>query len=65
MSTRFKAERGFTLQGVGDYTRWASQDPADIVTFDLELESWLAKGFQGMDVAEVSGLRRERRELRL
>jgi hypothetical protein len=54
----------FSFYGVGDYTRGASQDPAETVLFDMALDSWIGKGFAGMSVADVSGLRKERQASR-
>jgi hypothetical protein len=50
--------------GVSEYTANAHKDPADIVTFDETIDSWLSAGFAGMNVADVAGLRRERIESR-
>lgn len=58
------AVSGFQFVGVSDYTRGASADPADIVTFDLALEDWLGKAFQGASIGDIAELRRERAESR-
>jgi hypothetical protein len=63
-ASAFVGHQSFRLVGVSDYSRTASSDPADIVTFDLQLDEWLRKGFQGMSVADVSALRKERQESR-
>jgi hypothetical protein len=57
----FRELPSFRFVGVSDYTRNASQDPADTVIFDLELDAWTARAFKGASVADISSLKSERR----
>lgn len=45
--------------GIGDYTRQAAKDPAELITFDETVTSYLKRGF-GNDLAEAWALYRER-----
>jgi hypothetical protein len=58
------AVSAFNYVGVSDYSRMASSDPADIVTFDLALEDWLGRAFQGAHIGDIAELRNERKASR-
>ena len=45
--------------GVGDYTRQASRDPAELITFDETVTEYLRNGF-GDNLTEAWALYRER-----
>ena len=45
--------------GVGDYTRQASTDPAELVIFDETVTAYMRKGF-GNDLVDAWALYRER-----
>ena len=51
----------FKFAGVGDYSKTAASDPADIVILDLAVEEWLSRGIAVADLKEAHQLKAERK----